>query len=74
MNVTEAKRNIVYEVVQLHLDEQAKKRLLYLGIYPGAELTVERTSRKERPLTLLVCGNFLMLRYQDCERIEVKQK
>lgn len=71
MNLTEIQEGVLCEIVHIQLDQKAKQRLMYVGIYEGAKLCVERKSRKGKPMSIFVLGNMMMLRYQDCERIEV---
>lgn len=73
MKLTKTKTGVHYQIKEIHMDKQAQKKLLALGIYPGAQVMVERIGRKRNPMTILVCGNFLMVRNQDAQRIEVEQ-
>lgn len=71
MKLTEVAMKESCIITKLNLDERAKLRLQHVGVYEGVQLKVERKGRKGKPLTLFVCGNFLMMRYADCENIEV---
>lgn len=71
MNLTEIQEGVLCEIVHIQLGQKAKQRLMYVGIYERARLCVERKSRKGKPMMVFVLGNMMMLRYQDCERIEV---
>lgn len=71
MNLTEVTIGSSCTIIRMNLDQRAKRRLQHVGVYEGVQLKVERKGRKGKPLTLFVCGNFLMMRYADCEKLEV---
>lgn len=73
MKLTELKSGSSGRIKHIQLPQEAQKRLRYVGIYCGAWVRVERSSWKRKPLILLACGNFLMLRYADAQEIEVEQ-
>ncbi len=73
MKCTELKAGMRGRIHRIHMSEKDQKRLLVLGIYEGAPVKVERNEPRSGLLILLVCGNFLMLRHRDAEKIEVIQ-
>jgi len=72
MELIMMKEHAIGEITHIHMDTETKKRLCQFGIYEGAWIRMERKGRKGKPCTLLVCGNFLMMRYEDAKRIEVE--
>lgn len=74
MNLTELTEGRSGSILHIHMDAKAKQRLCHVGIYEGALLYMERKGRKGHPCTILVCGNFMMLRYEDALCIEVEEQ
>lgn len=54
------------------LSQKDCQRLFYLGIYPGAKITLLRKAWMQDPQLYFVCGNALMLRNVDANHIEVE--
>lgn len=73
MKLTELKAGMKGKILRIDLNERSCERLLMLGIYEGADFSIERNQRRNGMIVLLVYGNFLMLRYQDAMKIEVIQ-
>lgn len=71
MKLTEAKSGKYYRILHLRLDHTKVKRLLSMGLYEGACVMIERKNVHNKVLLVYVCGNFIMLRFQDAENIEV---
>ncbi len=73
MKCTEMQAGKRGRILRINLKETDCRRLLTLGIYEGALFMVERNEPRSGMLIQFVCGNFLMLRYRDGEKIEVIQ-
>lgn len=73
MNLTQLREQTKGIIIDIHMENRSKKRLRHVGIYEGAYVRMERIGKKGHPCTLFVCGNFLMLRYEDAQRIEVEE-
>ncbi len=74
MNITQLKEQTSGVILDIHMDDQAKQHLAHVGLYEGAHIRMERSGKMGHPCTLLVCGNFLMLRFEDAMRIEVEEQ
>lgn len=72
MKLTEAEIKKYYRITEITLDRTSEKRMISIGIYKGACISIERKSTYGKVMLLYVCGNFIMLRFQDAERIEVE--
>lgn len=72
MNLTEVNERETACINHIHMGTQAKQRLCHIGIYEGAHIKVERKKGKGKAILLLVRGNFMMMRCQDAQRIEVE--
>jgi len=71
MKLTEAEIGKYYRIVEIHMNEERIKRMLCMGMYAGADIRIERINHKGKVLLIFACGNLLMMRYQDGEKIEV---
>ncbi len=71
MKLTEAEIGKYYRILRVNLEHSKTKRLLSMGLYEGVCFTIERKNVHNRVLLVYVSGNFMMLRYQDAEKIEV---
>lgn len=72
MKLTEAKLKKYYRIMNMDFDRTSEKRMICIGMYPGANIRIERKSEAKQVMLLFVCGNFIMLRYQEAKRIEVE--
>lgn len=61
-------------VCKVHMREKERKRLFYIGIYPGAVIEKIRTAPFQDPCLYFVAGNQLIMRNQDASCIEVEVK
>lgn len=58
------------QITSMDMDQDVKQRLLYLGLYQGAIIRLEKAGKKGKPFLLLVCDNLLMLRAEQICQIE----
>lgn len=72
MKLNEVQHGQICKIIKMNMKQTEIKRLLHVGIYTGGTIRMEQQGRKKKPSLLYVCGNFLMLRYEDCIRIEVE--
>lgn len=72
MKLHEVKHAQTCKIIKMDMRQEAIKRLLHVGVYVGCTIRMEQQGRRHKPSLLYVCGNLLMLRYEDCMRIEVE--
>lgn len=72
MKLTDAEMKKYYRITNLDFDRISEKRLICMGMYPGVCISVERKNQSKAVMLVYVCGNLIMLRYQDAQGIEVE--
>ena len=60
------------EIVKVGAVGEIKKRLLEMGVVPGARVEVERVAPLGDPVEILIMGYHLSLRQSEADEIEVK--
>lgn len=71
MKLTELKPQEKAIIERLDLSEEYQRRLLHLGVYKGAVIRMERMAPLGDPLEYFVCGNLIILRSDDAQKIEI---
>lgn len=74
MKLTELKPQEKAVISRLDLSEEYQRRLLHLGVYKGAVIRMERLAPLGDPLEYFVCGNLLILRRGDAQKIEITRE
>lgn len=72
MKLTDAKMKKYYRITNLDFDCISEKRMICMGMYPGACISIERKNQSKAVMLVYVCGNLIMLRYRDAQGIEVE--
>ena len=70
MKLTKYKEGQQVELTTIALAKDAKQRLMFLGIYEGAIVRIEKQGGASMPSMLLVCGNLWMIRAKDLAMME----
>lgn len=58
-------------IIQIHGGGAMKRRLMDLGLIPGAKITFLRTAPLNDPIEIRVGNSFISLRREEAEKIEV---
>lgn len=73
MRLDQAKEHKPLRILNIKLSNDKRQRLMHMGMHEGALLEVERQSVRKKPGLYLICGNWIMLRYDDAKYVEVEE-
>lgn len=72
MKLSDLKRGERARIKAINLDKDLKAQLIALGFAYGNEIAFERTAPLGDPQQYLVAGNYIAIRKEDAQRIEVE--
>lgn len=72
MKLSDLKRGESARIKAINLDSDLKGRLISVGFAYGNEIVFERTAPLGDPQQYFVAGNYISIRKEDAERIEVE--
>jgi ferrous iron transport protein A len=72
MKLSDLKRGERAKIKVINLDSEQKARLISLGFAYGNEIVFERTAPLGDPQQYFVAGNYIAIRKEDAQRIEVE--
>ncbi|NCD25168.1 MAG: ferrous iron transport protein A [Deltaproteobacteria bacterium] len=74
MTLSELVPGKICVITKLRAQDRLAQRLLDLGIFPGARLTVLRNAPLEDPMEVVVEGLMLSLRHDEAKFVEVEAR